>query len=52
MIYKLSKKQTITVNKKSRSYNASEGAFLTEKETADLFARNGKISGITVEVKL
>ena len=42
----------ITVNKNSRSYDKKAGASLTASETADLFARNGKISNIEVEVSL
>ncbi len=35
-----------------RTYKAGTPAFLTAAETADLFARNGKISSIEVEVAL
>jgi len=52
--YKLAAKGQgkITVNGKSRAYDAKEGAMLTPAESADLFARNGKIKEITVEVEL
>ena len=46
VVYKLSDKQTISVN----GGTARPGYSLTAEESADLFARNGKISAITVEV--
>ena len=46
--YKLTNgSSSITVNGKR-----TEGASLSAEETADLFARNGKIKDIVVEVKL
>ncbi len=42
----------LTVNGTTRSYEASKGALLTAEESAALFAREGKITGITVEVVL
>ncbi len=48
VIYKLSDKQTISVN----GQTARTGCSLTAEESADLFARNGKISEISVEVTL
>ena len=59
--YKLSKAKDdlkLTVNRgakksgKARGYNQKDGAVLTSEETADLFARNGKISSILIEVSL
>ena len=48
VVYKLTNDSSaITVNGIRR-----EGSSLTAEETADLFARNGKIADITVEVKL
>ncbi len=42
----------LTVNGNTRSYEASKGALLTAEESAALFTREGKITGITVEVVL
>ena len=42
----------ISVDGTSRTYNSKDGAILTAAETANLFARNGKISKIEVEVAL
>ncbi|MBO7613538.1 MAG: hypothetical protein J6S81_06975, partial [Treponema sp.] len=45
-------KLRLTVNGKTRDYSAEEAAILSTEESADLFARNGKIHEIEVEVML
>ena len=48
IVYKLTNgSPSVTINGKHRN-----GTILTAAETADLFARNGKIKNITVEVRL
>lgn len=42
----------ITVNGQSREYSVKAGASLTAEETSSLFARNGKIKQIEVEVAM
>ena len=42
----------ITVDGQSREYSVKDGAFLSAAETAELFARNGKIKQIEVEVAM
>ena len=51
--YKISEpkeKLRVTVDGQSREYDAKEGAVLSAEESANLFARNGKIKRIEVEV--
>ena len=50
VVYKKSKTARITINGKTREYKKQAGAFLTKEETSDLFARNGKVKEITVEL--
>ena len=49
---KAASKLKLTVNGKARDYSAEEAATLNTEESADLFARNGKIREIEVEVML
>ena len=49
---KAASKLRLTVNGKTRDYSAEEAAILSTEESADLFARNGKIREIEVEVML
>ncbi len=50
VIYKKSKACRITVKGETRDYKKEAGAFLSKEESSDLFARNGKIKEITVEI--